>query len=430
MNINRNKLIEIAIIVGIGIITVEVIVFLAAKKAQAPTLTNQPAASVAQTQPSATVSDNSINQTNPDANGNAVEQIPTAKLGAVNMKKIASVPKNPVVHFNQIADGDEENKYLRDGIDVGSWKWAANQDDAHHYAYVAVKKFGNAALTGEVKLILDGKAIGDVYSDIGDLQFSPDGKILVYHGYNGLEDKTYLNIYNGKTMEKIYVYNRYDLHPQAVGSSVVEGFSADSKHFAYEKSIDTDKDEIFLDGKKIQESNKSGGDVEFARSQNVSDVLYKIAVINYNTDGTYSQEYEYHVNDRLITSEEYNNSIEIDNNKKVYTEVTNKTKWHFGFEYPRGLYFNDALVVNSYDITREVFDIVTGFGDNAAYVFDSNADMSAGLHPVLNAALNGNNAKETFDEIIDMRFSQDNKSVQFIGRKGRDLYSVSYPIIN
>ncbi len=49
MSINKNKLIEIAIIVGIGIMTVEVIVFMSAKKVQAPSLTNQPAASVAQT---------------------------------------------------------------------------------------------------------------------------------------------------------------------------------------------------------------------------------------------------------------------------------------------------------------------------------------------------------------------------------------------
>ncbi|MEI8343800.1 MAG: hypothetical protein WCF93_02540 [Candidatus Moraniibacteriota bacterium] len=64
MNINKNKLIEIAIIAGIGIMTVEVTVFLAAKNAPAPASTNQPIVPVAQMQSSATVSNNSSESSN------------------------------------------------------------------------------------------------------------------------------------------------------------------------------------------------------------------------------------------------------------------------------------------------------------------------------------------------------------------------------
>ena len=45
-------------------------------------------------------------------------------------------------------------------------------------------------------------------------------------------------------------------------------------------------------------------------------------------------------------------------------------------------------------------------------------------------AESGSDAAKIFDEIFDLRFSSDNKSVRFFGKIGRDLYSVSYSIIN
>ncbi|MEI6650382.1 MAG: hypothetical protein WCL23_03010 [Candidatus Moraniibacteriota bacterium] len=422
----NKKIVAIAVIATILVATVAVFVFLFVKKVEAPVIQSDVkkpiVVPVAKTQRDGTNAGDfpvSAGQ-NTDTSGTVPDQVPNARLGAVNMQKITSIPKSPMVHFNQTADADLENDYLRDGIDVGSWTWSVSQDSAHHFAYVAVKR------TGEVKLILDGKAVGDVYSDIGDLQFSPDGNTLVYHGYDVAEGKTYLVIYNGKSTEKIYVYKGYDLHPQYDGGSVSEGFSADGKHFVYEKSIGGTV-EIFLDGKKIQESKNIGfsegysgnASVSFDRSQNESDILYKIAGISENTDGTNS--YEYHVNDRLITSEEYDKNI-------VKGEVTSDDmKWHY--DYPNDLYFSDTPVFDSvtgYSIDGEIVGLVNGFGDNGAYVVNSNRGMPL---PVLNVALNGSDARETFDEIVNLRFSPDNKHVQFVGRKGRDIYDVSYPIV-
>ena len=44
-------------------------------------------------------------------------------------------------------------------------------------------------------------------------------------------------------------------------------------------------------------------------------------------------------------------------------------------------------------------------------------------------SLNGNDAEETFDKIQDLKFSPDGKSITYIGRIGRTIYSVTHEVI-
>ncbi len=399
MSINK-KTVEVVIVVLILVATGIVFEIIFLKKAQTPI--NQPAASVAQTQAAANSTSNNINPTNSDAIGSVAEQVPTAKLGKVSMKKIASIPKSPMVYFYKYPDfkAKSEGKFmLSDGLDIGDWAWAVSGDEAHHYAYVTVKNKPTDSIWVEVEMIFDGKKIGDIYSDIGKIQFSPDGKTLVYHGYDDKEDKTYLVIYNidNKSMDKVFVYKGNELDPQARGVSVFEGFSGDSKHFAYEKLLDN-KIEIFLDNKKIKEfnnDNDGGFDVVFNRGQNGSDILYAFK----DNANSYV---DYYIDERQVTFEGYNNLIE---KKKTY--ITE----------------NGGLASLSTDKVVYIEDVPTDNKSKSIYTITPSKKT-------ISLSYNSNAVKEIFDEIANFRFSSDNKSVQFVGRKGRDLYSVSYPIVN
>ncbi len=223
--------------------------------------------------------------------------------------------------------------------------------------------------------------------------------MLTYHAYDQQKDLTFLiandkSLFNFPGSEKKY----------SLGSAFAK-FSLDGKHFVYKKQLPAKGLEVYFDGKKISQI-KGTGFFEFNLDKSVSDVLIDILVPNPKTTVYHEDnEWIYFLNDKKIT-------------EKKYQELTNfQPEWDAFEKYSALIGIGSGL-----HMLNGVFGVYLDDNNNALYAVRSGFSSFV--------SLSGNDAGETFDEIFNLRFSPDKKSVQFEARKGLDLYSVLYPIVN
>lgn len=288
-----------------------------------------------------------------------------------------------------------------DPIEGQYWDFSVSKDHKH-YAYMAYE-------TGKNFVILDGKAQKS-YDQIYFLKFSPDGKFFSYHAFDETRGETYLVLNN----REISVYPESEGYPHAA-NGVSETYSEDGQ-FAYAKVTKEEprKMEIYKNDQLI---NKVEGElINLWFSKGGRHLEY--VVLNSAPEGGDS----YYVDGELKKSDaEYNDFIDLQNRLIVGDK-------EIIISYPdKSIYANNVKIANYEDKNPEVYPtslVASSLGNEVAYKVWTNETPKKQF-----VSINGNDSTEIFNDIRDIRFSEDGKSLSYIGRVGRNVYFVTHPVL-
>lgn len=319
----------------------------------------------------------------------------TSRLDSGRLEKIFSVPKSAEI----LSWCPECAENGIDPIEGQYWDFQVSSDYAK-YAYIEYKD-------GRSFVVLNGEPQKG-YDRVHHLRFSPDGKMFTYHAYDKVENITYL-IVNDR---EISVYPGDEGWPHAA-NGVSEAFSTDGQ-FAYVKATSFGDMEIYLNDRLI---NKVKGSLVHPWFTEDNQHL-RYVVLSANSNGGDS----YYEDDHLLDGDaEYEDSIDFGNKVSL-------GDWEIMIDHARKKVFAGQRELADYmDRTPEVYlsSITTNkSADNAAYVVWEN-----GWGSMRWVSLNGNDTKQRFNNIRDLRFSDDGKSLVYTARKGRDVYRVTYEIL-
>lgn len=279
------------------------------------------------------------------------------------------------------------------------------------YAYPILEK-------DQYRVIFNGMK-GKVYNKAYRLKFSPDGNDFLYHAYNKKDNTTYL-IYNNK---EISTYSGEEGWPQAA-NGFTEAFSADNKHFAYSRILGKENNvEIILDGKMI---NTVKG---FDASMIWFDVDTVEYIINLKSRTGYHYDYDYYKGDKFVKTMDFAefNEMQVKNNEVFQTEIEGDKLIKLD-EKNKSVLVNGDEIINYKNNDPEVY-LSNLIQDNLKGNFVYRVQTNIVKDDVW-VSLNGKDSESKYDDIKDIHFSEDDKELIYIGRRGRNIYKVIHKVIS
>ena len=320
----------------------------------------------------------------------------TSRLDSGKLEKIFSVPKSAEI----LSWCPECAENGIDPIEGQYWDFQVSSDYTQ-YAYIEYKD-------GNSFVVLNGEP-QNRYDRVHHLRFSPDGKIFTYHAYDKEENITHLVVND----REISVYPEDEGWPHAA-NGVSEAFSRDGQ-FAYTKVTSIDDMEIYLNDRLI---NRIRGSLVHLWFTEDNQHLRYVALGA--KSGVFGD--QYYEDDRLLDADaEYEDFINLGNKVKL-------DGWEIVIDHARKKVFAGQKELADYmGRTPEVYlSAITAnkTADNAAYIVGENGWGSTRW-----VSLNGNDTKRQFNDIRNLQFSEDGKSLTYTARKGRDVYRVTHEIL-
>lgn len=314
-------------------------------------------------------------------------------LGPAIKEKVFSIsPKEKLPSF---CPECEENGV--DPIEGQYWEFAVSEDKKQ-YAYMTYE--------GRLeRIILNGKPL-KLYTFVHHLTFSSDGKNFSYHAFDEKRNETYLVL----NEREIPVYPEDEGYPHAA-NGVSEAYGPHGQ-FAYARVRREafDQMEIYLNNQLI---NTVQGDlIHFWFSDDGEHLYYVVGKNLYEDKNLINDSVDYNAYSSLQYSQ-YVDGVRIQNGNIKIQAVD------------KGVYVGGKELRNYTGMDPEVYlapFILSPTEDNLLYTVWINGGKEW-------ISLNGNDAEETFDKIQDLKFSPDGKSITYIGRIGRTIYSVTHEVI-
>lgn len=321
-----------------------------------------------------------------------------ARLDIAQEEILFSIPADAKIK-SFCPDCEEKNIDLAEG----QWEFSVSPN-YKRYAYILSKK-------EDRYVILDGKK-NKTYEDVYYLNFSPNNRDFSYHAYDG--NWTYL-VYNDK---EIPVYPAREGFPQAA-NGVSEAFSIDGNHFAYARVEKNNPNlmHIILDNQEINTIEAESINMGFGDDGHLE---YIVSVGSKNNMQGHNYDYLYYKNGKLISSNL--------NDYNTFFRRTNDVDNGYNSKIENKKILINGIEVASYDNhLPEVYIselLLDGTNHNLVYKIQTNERPGNDR-----ISLNGNDSESAYNDIRNIRFSDDKKQVIYIGRKGRNVYKVVQEII-
>lgn len=337
-----------------------------------------------------------------------------SSLGVYEQKKFFSVPEN--MEINSFCPNCEKENV--DSIEGQGWEFVVS-DDYKQYAYIRWDPF-----LKKRSVSLNGNPQG-YYDNIYLLSFLDNSdKTLMYRAYNKRksrvdeleEDMTYV------------VYDRYTKIPVYAGP---EGYP----HAANGTSVDVGRDGRMVYGKVFRgssqihimihdmkkHSTKEDEELnvvegEFLRIKLIGDDIHYVVLEK--------SEYSYYKNEKFV--------------RKISLDEFNTFHYWVRGNGEEGEQREDDVVIKEKKVLVGG-EVIVDYADRDEKVYFSEAILDdkqnnvvciAGIMGLPNKkwiSLNGNDSEEIFNDIKNLKFTDDGK-ISFAGRRGRDVHYVSYEI--